>query len=427
MKDSTIRRVLLLGVLAIFGILAAQSYWLVKTWDLKDKEFDQSVTIALRNVASYIAKFNNTTLPKKNLIQRKSSNYYAVNVNSTIDANILEDYLYQELSKLNINTNFEYAVFDCFSSELVYGAYCKMDPSDKEHAVSSALPTFDDLVYYFVVKFPSRESYLLSNMKTNLIFAGVAILAMGVFVYSIFVIMRQKRMSDLQKDFINNMTHEFKTPISSIKIAANVLAQSELIHDDSRLKKYAEVIQDQNKRLNNQVEKVLNVAKFENESFKLKIETFDLIPLIKDVVDAEQIRLQKGDIFFSSNSSTSFITGDRLHLTNVFHNIIDNAVKYCEKVPQIDINIISDESGGTISIQDNGIGISNENIKLIFNKFYRVSTGNVHNVKGFGLGLFYVNHVLKSHGWDINVTSKIGKGTKFELKYYNNKKHEPRV
>lgn len=427
MKESTIRRVLLLGVLAIFGILAAQSYWLIKTWDLKDKEFDQSVTIALRNVASYIAKFNNTALPKKNLIQRRSSNYYAVNVNSTIDANILEDYLYQELSKLNINTNFEYAVFDCFSGELVYGAYCKMDPSEKEHEISSSLPKFDDLVYYFVVKFPSRESYLLSNMLTNLIFAGVAILAMGVFVYSIFVIMRQKRMSDLQKDFINNMTHEFKTPISSIKIAANVISQNELIRGDSRLRKYAKVIQDQNKRLNNQVEKVLNVAKFENESFKLKKETIDLIPLIKNVVDAEQIRLPEGDIFFSSNSTSSLIVGDRLHLTNVLHNIIDNAVKYCEKIPQIDISINSSNKGGTITIQDNGIGISNENIKLIFNKFYRVSTGNVHNIKGFGLGLFYVYHVLKSHGWDINVISKLGKGTKFELTFYNKTKHNTGV
>lgn len=419
MKDSIIRRVLLLGVLAIIGILVAQSYWLFKTWDLKDKEFDQSVTIALRNVASYIAKFNNTTLPKKDLIQRRSSNYYAVNINSTIDANILEDYLYQELNKLNINTNFEYAVFDCFSSELVYGAYCKMNASDKEHQISSSLPKFDDLVYYFVVKFPSRESYLLSNMFTNLIFAGVAILAMGVFVYSIFVIMRQKRVSDLQKDFINNMTHEFKTPISSINIAANVLSQNEYVANDPRLKKYTEVIQDQNKRLDNQVEKVLNVAKLENESFKLKGETIDLIPLIKGVVDAEQIRLESGEIFFSSDTESLLLFGDRLHLTNVFHNIIDNAVKYCDKVPQIDISVRKQKDGGCITISDNGIGISNENIRMIFNKFFRVSTGNVHNVKGFGLGLFYVRQVLKSHGWDFIVESKLGKGTTFKLTFNN--------
>lgn len=415
MKDSIIRRVLLLGGLAIMGILTAQSYWLFKTWDLKDKEFDQTVTIALRNVASYIAKINNTDLPKKDLIQRRSSNYYAVNVNSNIDANILEDYLYQELGNMNLNTNFEYAVFDCFSEELVYGAYCKMSTTDKEHQISESLPKFDDLVYYFVVKFPSRESYVLSNMLTNLVFAGIAVLSLGAFVYSIFVILRQKRMSDLQKDFINNMTHEFKTPISSINIAANVLSQDQRILEDTRLSKYAQVIQEQNHRLNNQVEKVLNVARMENESFKLKLEYLDLIPLIKGVVDAEQIKLDTGQIFFSSDINTQQVLADKLHLTNVMHNLIDNATKYCTTTPQIHITSHQKGSKTVISIQDNGIGIDKENQKLIFNKFYRVSTGNVHDVKGFGLGLFYVYHVCKSHGWLIDVQSKLTKGTTFSI------------
>lgn len=415
MKDSIIRRVLLLGGLAIMGILTAQSYWLFKTWDLKDKEFDQTVTIALRNVASYIAKINNTDLPKKDLIQRRSSNYYAVNVNSNIDANILEDYLYQELGNMNLNTNFEYAVFDCFSEELVYGAYCKMSTTDKEHQISESLPKFDDLVYYFVVKFPSRESYVLSNMLTNLVFAGIAVLSLGAFVYSIFVILRQKRMSDLQKDFINNMTHEFKTPISSINIAANVLSQDQRILEDTRLSKYAQVIQEQNHRLNNQVEKVLNVARMENESFKLKLEYLDLIPLIKGVVDAEQIKLDTGQIYFSSDINTQQVLADKLHLTNVMHNLIDNATKYCTTTPQIHITSHQKGSKTVISIQDNGIGIDKENQKLIFNKFYRVSTGNVHDVKGFGLGLFYVYHVCKSHGWLIDVQSKLTKGTTFSI------------
>ena len=404
---------ILLGGMAILGVIAAQSFYLFKTWDVKDNDFDQSVRIALRNVASYIAKFNNTTLPKSNLIQRKSSNYYAVRVNSTIDANILEDYLYQELSRLSINTDFEYAVYDCFSEDLVYGSYCKMSTENKEHKISSSLPKLEGLEYYFVVKFPSRESFLLSNMKTNLFFAGVALLSMAAFMYSIFVILRQKRVSELQKDFINNMTHEFKTPIASIKIASNVLSASKELQTSKRLSKYISIIQEQNNRLNNQVEKVLNVAKMENESFRFNIEQIDLVELIRHVVEAEQIRLSNGHIFFTSNRQQIEIEADRLHLSNVIHNIIDNATKYCDKHPQINITIRQHNQEVCVEIQDNGLGISKENQQLVFNKFFRVSTGNIHNVKGFGLGLFYVKQVCDSHGWEISLKSRKNEGTTF--------------
>ena len=419
MSDSIIRRVLLLGGFAIIGILVAQSYYLFKTWDLKDKEFDQSITIALRNVASYIAKYNDTDLPKSNLIQRKSSNYYAVNVNSIIDANILEDYLYQELGRMNINTNFEYAVFDCFTDELVYGAYCRMEHTNKESQISENLPKFNDLVYYFVVKFPSRESYLLSNMSTNVIFAGLAVLSLLAFIYSILVILRQKRMSDLQKDFINNMTHEFKTPISSINIAASVIAQNQHIAADPRLSKYTQVIKEQNERLNRQVEKVLNVAKLESDTFKLKTEAIDLVPVIRSIVDAEQIKAAEGHIVFTTNCHQAIVEADRLHFTNVVHNMIDNALKYCDKIPQILIDLNCDKDYYNLHISDNGIGISKENLKFIFNKFYRVSTGDVHNVKGFGLGLFYVMQVCKSHGWLIDVKSEKNNGSIFKIKIKN--------
>ena len=252
-------------------------------------------------------------------------------------------------------------------------------------------------------------------MVTNVASAGVAILALIAFLYSMFVIMRQKRMSELQKDFINNMTHEFKTPISSINIAAGVLNQDNHISRDKRLSKYTQVIKDQNDRLNRQVEKVLNVAKLESETFKLKKEDIDLIPLIKGIVDAEQIKLKEGQIFFSTDKVSATAFADRLHFTNVIHNIIDNGVKYCHNIPQINISLSTHNDQTIIRIQDNGIGIDKENQKLIFNKFYRVSTGNIHDVKGFGLGLFYVNHVIKAHGWQINVEGSKKTGTTFKI------------
>jgi two-component system phosphate regulon sensor histidine kinase PhoR len=233
--------------------------------------------------------------------------------------------------------------------------------------------------------------------------------------------LRQKRLSDLQKDFINNMTHEFKTPISSINIAASVIGQDPNVIANYRLSKYTHIIQEQNQRLNNQVEKVLNVAKMENESFKLKIESIDIIKLLKSVVDAEQLKLKDGHIIFSSNCSSRNIFADKLHITNVLHNIIDNATKYCSKSPQICI-AFQDGEVPCLTISDNGIGIEKEHLKLIFNKFYRVSTGNVHDVKGFGLGLFYVNQVCLSHGWKLEVKSIINEGTSFFIYFSNQEK-----
>ncbi len=410
MDSNLIRRLFVLGGLVIIGIISIQSYWLMKTWDLKDQEFDQTVNIILRKVAERIARYNNIDLPKQNLVQRTSSNYYAVNINSGIDANILEDYLLREIEDHGLKTDFEYAVYDCFSKDLVYGNYCKLN-EDTEREESTALPKFTDLDYYFVVAFPSRESYLLSNMYTTLMFLLVTILSILFFMYTIWIILRQKRMSELQKDFINNMTHEFKTPISSIKIAAEVLAKDEAIASDDRMKRYAIIIKDQNARLNDQVEKVLNIARVEQDSFELNKEQIDLREMLSTIVEQESLKLDSGTITLQISEPEISVAADRLHFTNVITNILDNALKYGKGVPHIIIKVVVDSHHIILNISDNGIGVDKENLKKIFDKFYRVNTGNVHNVKGFGLGLFYVKNICRVHKWEITAQSILGSGT----------------
>jgi two-component system, OmpR family, phosphate regulon sensor histidine kinase PhoR len=414
-SENLIRRVLILGGFAIIGIIAVQAYWLLRSWDIRDNNFDQSVNIALRNVAQLIAKRNKSTLPKYQLIQRRSSNVYAVNINSKItDFAILEKYLNQEISNVFINTDFEYAVYDCASSEMIYGNYVKMGSSNKKKK-NSILPKFTHLDYYFVIKFPERESYIVSNLWTTILIASVAILSILFFTYSILIILRQKRLSDLQKDFINNMTHEFKTPIASIKIAAEVIQNDNTVKQNTRLSRYASIINDQNVRLNDQVEKVLNIARLENETLKLNKESVHLNDLIRSIVAAHELKLPNGTITFIEEIEKVTVSADKLHLTNVLYNLLDNAVKYCETNPEIKITLKPKNSGLALSINDNGIGIDKENIKYLFDKFYRVNTGNIHNVKGFGLGLFYVKSICKAHDWDITVTSAIGKGSDFEI------------
>ncbi len=419
MLSSSIRTIIILGSLVIAGIIFIQGYWVSRTLDIKEDNFHQTATIALRQVAESISVYNKSELPKTDLISRKSSNYYSVNVNSAIDANILEDYLFQEFEKASLNTAFEYGVYDCSTDKLVYGSICNINEDSQEFVGSENLPRFDeDLIYYFVVKFPSRGSYLVNSMRQSILFSLIAFLAIAFFAYAMWFILRQKQLTDLQKDFINNMTHEFKTPISSIKIASDYIHSNLSVQDNTRLVKYAEIIKTQNERLNNQVEKVLNIARLEKDQFKFKKTKVKLIPILESIVTNESLKLEQHDasieLICSMNDAT--ILADELHFTNVISTIIDNAFKYSNKSPKIVVHLKENNNNEyELSIQDNGIGIKKEMQKKVFEKFYRIPTGNIHDVKGFGLGLFYVKNIIDAAKWRIELESEFDKGTCFKI------------
>ena len=217
----------------------------------------------------------------------------------------------------------------------------------------------------------------------------------------------------MQKDFINNMTHEFKTPISTIKISADVFLNAPQIQQDKRLLQYASIIKEQNQRLNNQVENVLQLARIERSNFTLKQEVIDLHPFLTDIAVSTALHVEKmgGHLHPNFAPTDIYIKADRLHLSNVLHNLLDNAMKYCKKAPYIKLHTQKQGNSVVIIIADNGIGISRDQQEKVFEKFYRVPTGNVHDVKGFGLGLFYVKTICKKHGWKLSLDSEIGKGT----------------
>ena len=419
MTGNLVRTLIVLGGLVIVGIISTQSYWLLKTWDIKDQEFDQTAQKMLLKVSQRIAKSSEFELPKKDFIERKASNLYVININSEINFDVLEDYLYQEMKNFSLETDFDYSIYDCTSKELVFGNYCDLSSEDRILDNEPIIPAIKGLDYYFVVRFPSRESFLLANMRMTVLFSLIAILSVFFFLYSIWIVMRQKRLSELQKDFINNMTHEFKTPISSIKIAADVFSKNEYIKSDPRLTKYADIIIEQNQRLNNQVEKVLNIARLERDNFELNKELLDVNQVLPDIAKSESVRIADGKINLDLSDGEMQIFADQLHFTNVITNIIDNAIKYSNKSPQITIKTENRNNLSVISISDNGIGIEKEKLKNIFDKFYRVSTGDVHNVKGFGLGLFYVKTICAAHNWIVDVHSEVDKGTTFTIKIPN--------
>ncbi|MFN8134993.1 MAG: histidine kinase dimerization/phospho-acceptor domain-containing protein [Bacteroidales bacterium] len=260
MRYKHIRYVVLLGAVAIIGIIAVQLYLMKKEWSNKEKQFAQTVTICLRNVATRIYKFNQTAPTTPNPVRQLSSNYFVVDVNSHIDANILEHYLKTEFERYNIQTDFEYGIYNCETDVMEYGNYVFYNGKVKEDALSASLPKYSGYNYYFGVNFPLLNNTIVGDMSIWFFMIAILLISVIFFAYSIFVILKQKQLSEMQRDFINNMTHEFKTPIASITIAADVIANPETMSEPSRILTYGSVIKHEVSRLNDQVDKVLQIA-----------------------------------------------------------------------------------------------------------------------------------------------------------------------
>jgi two-component system phosphate regulon sensor histidine kinase PhoR len=271
---------------------------------------------------------------------------------------------------------------------------------------------------YLYVYFPKRRGYLLR--ETGITIIPTVILTaflIAIFVYTILVIFRQKKLSSIKNDFINNMTHELKTPISTISLASQMLEDGSISNTPQTISHISKVINQESKRLSYQVEKVLQMAVFNEGKLKFKFKEFDINKMIETVAANFELRVKNknGTLITEKFAERAVINGDEVHITNVIFNLLDNAVKYSNNSPEIKITTKNKNGELLVSVQDNGIGISKEHHAQIFDRFYRVPTGNIHNVKGFGLGLSYVKKIVDSHNAKIKVESVVNKGTKFTI------------
>ena len=364
---------------------------------LRPTDNNKQILVEMLHVEMYAEEKNRTTPLQKR-----------------IDPEILELYLKNYMEDAGINTAYEYCVLN--PNEVVEYGNC--EPSEKLLNSKFRTALYRDMTANkageLLVDFPdSKKEIFGASFKmlgSSLTFNLVIIL---MFAYVIQTIIRQKKLSDMKTDFINNMTHELKTPIATIQIACEMLTDNQVKKDNQTVNRFAHIIKDENTRLQNHVEQVLQYAKLEKGNFKLKLEEIELHDLIEEVAHTALLRIDsaKGELDYQLNAKQSKITGDKLHLTNVFHNLLDNAIKYCKDRPIININTESNTDYLIIHIKDEGIGMSKEAANRIFDKFYRVPTGNIHNVKGFGLGLSYVKLIVEAHGGKVNAVSKLGKGT----------------
>lgn len=326
----------------------------------------------------------------------------------------------EELHKNNIYANFKFNIFNQKGSYFLFD-----DPSinkDKYLEKAYAFPFISNVVdqqFYLMIVFPKEKAYLLKEMGLMLFMSIIIILSViYLFTYSITTIIRQSKLSDLKNDFVNNMTHEFKTPISTISLACQALQDDDINKTPELYESYISIINDENQRLGGMAEKILQTAIIDKGELLLKNTWVNVHDVINELIRSNEMMLQQkgGELSLELDAQYFIINADQMHLTNLIYNLLDNANKYTLVKPKIVISTKNDGDCLMISVKDNGMGISKTNQKKIFDKLYRVPTGNVHNVKGFGLGLSYVKAVVDKHRGSVGLESQLQKGTTFYVR-----------
>lgn len=355
----------------------------------------------------------------KNLMEEALNIKFKSSSNTPIEDRVnfkdLEVNIKSELRNNNIELAFQYEVVDK-NNKPVY-RQARFLEQEKKNEYQQVLFPNDPANYYLKVYFPKKSEYLFSEVYFLYPAILFTFILLVTFIIIIYITFRQKRLSEMKSDFMNNMTHELKTPVSTISLAAQMLKDGSITKSPDVFKHISGVINDETERLSFQVEKVLQMSLFEKQKATLKLKELDANDIVVSVANTFQIKVEKfgGNLDIDLEATESAIEADKMHFTNVLFNLLDNAVKYRrEDIPlELMIRTWNNNNKLYISVEDNGIGIKKEYVKKIFERFYRVSTGNRHDVKGFGLGLAYVKKIIEDHKGTIKAESEQGKGTKF--------------
>ncbi|WP_196884875.1 sensor histidine kinase [Aureivirga sp. CE67] len=339
-------------------------------------------------------------------------------INKRISNNKLKAAIEKELTLRGISTDFKYGVYNNHFATPIRSGYF-----NKDNEQTYMVPMFEDnngaSDYQLYVSFPGQKKYILSTIFQMLIlsvfFIVIIIVAFGTAIYQMI---KQKRISEMKTDFINNMTHEFKTPIATINLALDAIKNPKIIDDKTKVKRYIGMIREENKRMHSQVENVLRISRLEKNQLDLNKENIDIVKLMDEAISHVDliVNSRNGYIKRHYNVTNSTFLGNEFHMTNVLVNMLDNAIKYSEDEPKVDIYIENTPKNIVIKIQDHGIGMSKSVQKNVFKKFYREQRGNIHNIKGHGLGLSYVKKIVEEHQGVVYVESEKGKGSTFYIK-----------
>ena len=344
-------------------------------------------------------------------------------IESRIDLEVIDSLIKGGLRERAIRTAHVFGVFDSHNNVFLLGEDAtgcadKLKASSATYSAKLFPKNLANKTYFLKIFFPRQQQYLFQSMWTLLVMSGIIIIAViAAFIFSLKTIFKQKKLSEMKNDFINNMTHELKTPISTISLACEALKDPDMRSSQKQTDSFVNMINSENKRLGVLVENVLRSALLDSDEMPFKVNRVDVNEIVRGVCRSLAIRIKKydGKINLKLDPQTPFIEGDSVHLTNMVYNLLDNAIKYSPESPLLEICTRGVNDNVEIEVGDNGIGINKENQKKIFDKLYRVPTGNVHDVKGFGLGLNYVKVIVEKHHGEITVESELKKGSTFTI------------
>jgi two-component system phosphate regulon sensor histidine kinase PhoR len=416
MRSSILKWLVLSATLLIGLIVIVQLYWLSIVYSFEQKQFNNNVVKSLRGVFEDLKMNDNPYQSLQQLIHTPANDYYLFKADTIPEQDSLTHYIRKEFGDFDVLTDVKLGAFSSKSRTYVYEDYVPTVASGFQITPARGLPVFSQEYDHILLYFPHRSQYILSEMNFWIISSVALFLALIGLAISLFYFYRQKFLAEIQKDFVNNFTHEFKTPLAVMKIASEVLTQHDIIQKPDRLKRYASIIQHQTAHLQSQVEKLLKSASAENKKFPIDKETVKPVQLIEQALNKLQplIEQKQARIELKVDNYDINIHADESHLELAIINILENALKYSD-APHIIVETGREESEYFISVKDNGIGIEKKYLKNIFKKFYRVPTGNLHDVKGFGLGLNFVKRIIDGHDGRIRVNSLPGIGTEFRL------------
>jgi len=416
MRSSILKWLVLSATVLIALIVAVQLYWLKKVYSFEEKQFNNNVVKSIRAVFEDLQMNDNPALNLQKLIDNPQHDYFLFKADTIPQKDSLTFYLQRELGDFDVLTDVKLGAFSSTEKRYIYEEYIPGPASNYGVQAVSDLPVYSQDFDHILLYFPHRYKYIISEMNFWIISSIALFLALIGLAVSLFYFYRQKFLAEIQTDFVNNFTHEFKTPLAVMKIAADVLAQENIAHQPDRLSRYSAIIKNQTEHLQSQVERLLKASAIENKKLPIEKEVIDANELIEQALNKVQplVEQKKARVELKVNENKTTIQADEAHLELAVVNLLENALKYSPD-PYIVVETGKSDSDFFISIKDNGIGIEKKYLKNIFKKFYRVPTGNIHNVKGFGMGLNFVKRIIDAHDGKIKVNSLPGIGTEFKL------------
>jgi two-component system, OmpR family, phosphate regulon sensor histidine kinase PhoR len=400
-------------------IIVTQLYWLRHIYNLEQHQFKRNVLKSLQAMLRETGGAANPKEPLKDIVDRMDENTFLVELGSVPPRDSIKYHLSSEFEYFGVWAYCKVFVYGKEKNDTLYSF--NLDAATTGQPDPSAIPMAFPLNHannYMMLYFPHRSKYIIQEMSFWIATAILLTILLVGLSFALLYLYRQKFLNELQKDFVNNFTHEFKTPLAVMKIAADVMVQPGIEKKPERLSKYGHVIKEQTEHLQGQVERLLKTATVENSKLPVKKEPCQLNGLVQSALAQIEpfVISRNAKIDFLPDENEPVINADRSQLQLVIVNLVENAVKYCVKPPHIIIELKNgDNEFYSIMVKDNGVGIEEKNLKFLFKKFYRVPTGNVHNVAGFGLGLNFVKKVVDAHEGRIQIQSVVGIGSEFKL------------